>query len=140
MSDHKANASAMSSPGSGPDFPQLAQSLAESWIAAWNSHDLERVLALFTDDVVFTSPKAVAIMGRDTVTGKAELRAYWTVGLARAQGLRFRLRELIADAERRSLAIVYDAEVNGQPYQAVELLHLHASGRFCRGHAMYSKA
>ena len=29
------------------------QVLAEKWIAAWNSHDVEKVLPLFTDDVMY---------------------------------------------------------------------------------------
>jgi ketosteroid isomerase-like protein len=31
------------------------------WIAAWNSHDLERVLALYTDEAEMTSDKIQAL-------------------------------------------------------------------------------
>ena len=35
---------------------EQAQQLAEEWYAAWNSHDLERILSHYSDDVVFVSP------------------------------------------------------------------------------------
>jgi ketosteroid isomerase-like protein len=135
MSDRKTSVPAISTHG-GQDFHAQAQSLAETWIAAWNSHDLERVLALFTEDVVFTSPKAVPIMGRATVVGKEQLRAYWTAGLQRAEGLHFTLLEVVADQGSRALAIVYEGETTANRYRAVELLHLDESGRIASGEAM----
>jgi len=68
-----------------------ALEFAHSWCAAWNAHDLDRVLALFHDDVVFTSPLA-ATMLPDTsgrIEGKAALRIYWTEGLRRIPDLHF---------------------------------------------------
>lgn len=64
---------------------------ARLWCAAWNAHDLDRVLALFHDDVVFTSPIA-ATMLPDTsgrVDGKSALRIYWAEGLRRLPDLHF---------------------------------------------------
>ena len=48
------------------------------WVAAFESKDLDRVLAFYTDDVIFHSP-LVARLSHDpsgTVQGKAALRAY----------------------------------------------------------------
>jgi hypothetical protein len=49
------------------------------------------VLALFAEDVVFTSPLAKSLAGHDNgiVCGKAALRAYWAAGLAQLPKLRF---------------------------------------------------
>jgi hypothetical protein len=33
-----------------------AAAFVDDWLAAWNSHDLGRILAHFADDVTFTSP------------------------------------------------------------------------------------
>ena len=33
--------------------------LGREWIAAWNSHDLERVLALYTEDAEMTSDRMI---------------------------------------------------------------------------------
>ncbi len=68
-----------------------AQEFADDWVQAWNAHDLERVLAHFASDVVFTSPAAAQLMdGSDGVLrGKAALRDSWTEGLRRIPDLHF---------------------------------------------------
>jgi ketosteroid isomerase-like protein len=40
-----------------------AQEFALEWIAAWNSHDLERILRHYTDDVEVTSPLVETVLG-----------------------------------------------------------------------------
>ena len=59
-------------------------SLWQSWIDAWNRHDLEAILAHYTEDVTFMS-RAVVELGIDragSITGKAALRHVFAVGLA----------------------------------------------------------
>jgi uncharacterized protein (TIGR02246 family) len=53
--------------------------LGRQWIAAWNSHDLERVLALYAEDAEMTSDKipALGFDSSGTLHGKAAIRAYW---------------------------------------------------------------
>jgi hypothetical protein len=68
-----------------------AHAFATAWAAAWNAHDLEAVLALFAEDVAFTSPLAIKLDpdSEGVVRGKAALRAYWSAGLAKAPDLHF---------------------------------------------------
>ena len=47
--------------------------LAQEWEDAWNSHDLTRILAHDTDDIVFRFAKAQALVGCDRLHGKAAL-------------------------------------------------------------------
>lgn len=70
-----------------------ARAFADRWIALWNSRDLEGVLDLFADHVVFSSPTAARLIdGSDgVVRGKAALRAYWATALSRNPELRFDL-------------------------------------------------
>lgn len=74
-----------------------AHDLAHEWIAAWNSHDLDRILTHYADDVVLTSPVAAERLGdpTGTVRGKAALRAYFELGLRAFPELRFELRDLM---------------------------------------------
>jgi ketosteroid isomerase-like protein len=69
---------------------------AERWCADWNSHELDRVLAHFAEDVVFTSPVAASLFpetgGR--LVGKAALRAYWEEGLRRIPDLHFTIERV----------------------------------------------
>jgi ketosteroid isomerase-like protein len=42
--------------------PEGAKAFAAEWVEAWNSHDLERIVGHFTDDVTFSSPLATQII------------------------------------------------------------------------------
>lgn len=70
-----------------------ARDFVRSWLEAWNTHDLDAVLAHFAEDVTFTSPVAARILeGSDgVVRGKEALRQYWREGLSRIADLRFDL-------------------------------------------------
>jgi ketosteroid isomerase-like protein len=74
----------------------FAQRFATDWLDAWNSHDLERILVHFSDEVVFTSPFAVRIIegSSGVLRGKEELRAYWSEGLRRIPDLHFEIEDL----------------------------------------------
>jgi len=90
-----------------------ALQFAAGWVEAWNRRDIESVLGSFDDAVEFTSPTALATVGKATVRGKRDLRAYWEAALARISSLRFVLDRVLWDPEGRELAIVYISEING---------------------------
>jgi len=62
---------------------------AEAWQAAWNAHDLDRILARYSEDVVFRSHKAMRLVGQGELRGKAALRDYWGTALAAQPDLSF---------------------------------------------------
>lgn len=73
----------------------FAERFAEEWQAAWNSHDIERILTHYADDVVFQSPY-VAHRFQDPageVRGKEALRSYWDSGLQQPD-LRFSVEDV----------------------------------------------
>lgn len=102
---------------------------AREWADAWNRRDIEAVLAHFADDVVFTSPTALAITGSAVVRGKDGLRTYWNTAMARIQTLHFTLNRVLWDAELRELAIIYTADINGAARTVSENLLFDASDR-----------
>jgi hypothetical protein len=53
-----------------------ARAFAAEWIAAWNSHDLDRVLSHYAANIVFLSPFAQQLVGNGRVSGLPALRAY----------------------------------------------------------------
>jgi len=99
-----------------------AMSFATQWTAAWNARDVERVLGFFSEDITFTSPTALAVVGTATVEGKAALRAYWTQAMSRIGTLRFTLDRVLWDAACRELAIVYLSDVDGRAKRMSENL------------------
>jgi hypothetical protein len=70
-----------------------AAKFAKSWVTAWNTADLDAVLAHFTDDVVFSSPVAAQVVpeSHGVLRGKSSLRAYWSAALARIPDLHFEI-------------------------------------------------
>ncbi len=67
-----------------------ARAFAEQWVADWNAHDVGALLAHFTDDVVFTSPVAIRMLGGDgVIRGKEALRTYWSEGIRLIPDLHF---------------------------------------------------
>ena len=67
-----------------------ARAFAGQWVKDWNAHDVDALLAHFTEDVVFTSPVAIRVLGGDgVVRGKEALRRYWSEGIRLIPDLRF---------------------------------------------------
>ena len=77
---------------------------AHAWVAAWNDHDLDRIMGHYHDDVVFTSPLIVDAPDR-TVRSAPALRTYFERALARNPDLRFELLGAFAGVD--STTVVY---------------------------------
>jgi ketosteroid isomerase-like protein len=106
--------------------------LGGEWIAAWNSHDLERVLALYAEDSEITSDR-IPFLGFDasgTLRGKHCLREYWGLALQRLPNLHFDLIEIYVSPD--SLVVFYQNE-RGQ--KICEYLRLDAEGKIRQGSA-----
>ncbi len=100
-----------------------AQAFALAWIAAWNRRDAEAVLAHYTEDCVFVSPKAERITGRARVEGKAALRAYWQRALEQSGTLEFTLDLAAYSARSATLTVLYTARSAGrEPVRATEIM------------------
>jgi ketosteroid isomerase-like protein len=106
-----------------------AEAFAAWWAERWNARDFEAVLERFHEDVVFTSPTALAVMGTPTVRGKEALRAYWTAAMGRIGSLHFTVDRVLWDAARRELAIVYTSAVDGTSKRVSENLTFDDDGR-----------
>ncbi len=50
---------------------QQAQDFAQDWIEAWNSHDLDRILAHYDEHVVLVSPIAAKLLNDPQCTYNA---------------------------------------------------------------------
>ena len=110
-----------------------AQHFASEWIAAWNSHDLDRILAHYTDDFIMSSPR-IAVVAHEpsgVLAGKAAVGAYWRKALELTPELRFELIAALVGAD--SIAIRYE----GPRGQAIEVLFLDEEGLVHRASAHY---
>jgi hypothetical protein len=114
-----------------------ARRFAVRWAESWNNREIDSVLAHFDQNVVFTSPAALALVGVATVHGKEELRAYWTEALSRIRSLRFIVNRVVWDPERRELAIIYTSEVDGTTKRISENLTFDQEGCVVTGEVFY---
>jgi ketosteroid isomerase-like protein len=105
------------------------QQFAHAWAASWSRRDIEEVLAHFHDDILFTSPTALAVTGSAVVKGKDALRAYWGSAMARIQTIQFDVDRVLWDAGRRELAIIYTARINGTMRKVSENLVFDGADR-----------
>jgi hypothetical protein len=112
-----------------------AQQLAVDWIEAWNSHDLDRILAHYAEDVEVTSPFVETVLGpgRKTVVGKAALRAYWGPILEQYPELHFVLHRAYAGVE--SVVLRYRSV---QGLMSAECMELDPRGKIRRVQAHYA--
>lgn len=103
------------------------------WLAAWNAHDIEAVLAHFHEDAVFTSPFAAQLMpeSQGRLTGKPAIRAYWSAGIARIPDLHFELDTVFIGVD--CIVIAY---VNQKQVRVSEILKF-AGDRVIEGHGTY---
>lgn len=71
--------------------PNDPEAFVSDWLDGWNEHDVERVLAHFSEDVIFSSPVARLMLPESggVIRGKAQLRTYWSKGLEMIPDLRF---------------------------------------------------
>lgn len=89
-----------------PPFDRAkAETFARAWLSAWNDRDIDRILAHYSDGVVFHSPRIALVMGGGaaSVSGKAALRDYWTKALARSPELFFELESVLTGSDAVTL-------------------------------------
>jgi hypothetical protein len=114
----------------------FAREFAQDWVDAWNSHDLERILTHYDDQVLLVSPVALKLLGGDgTVRGKAALREYFLRGLAAFPDLRFNLIETLWGTE--TIVVYYVNNVRGS--KTAEVMLLNSAGKIQRVWANYDQ-
>jgi ketosteroid isomerase-like protein len=114
--------------------PGFAERFAKEWVAAWNAHDLDRVLSHYEDDFEMSSPVIVSMVGEPsgTLRGKPAIRAYWAKALKLLPNLRFEL--LTALAGVNSVTVYY----KGHRGLVAEVFHFGASGKVSKAYAHYA--
>jgi|SRR5580692_3463079 hypothetical protein len=112
-----------------------AWKLANHWVRAWNTHDLELILTHYEEGVELTSPVAAQLLGTPDgkVVGKANLRAYFQRGLTAYPELHFHLENVLWGIN--SVVLCY---LNQKGTRTAEFMELSATGKVARVVANYS--
>ena len=111
-----------------------AREIAREWVAAWNGHDLERILSHYSEDVVLTSPVAARLLDdrAGIVRGKAALRSYFSRALELYPDLQFHLLDTLWGLH--SLVLYYR---NQKGAMVGEFMELGDDGKISRVVAHY---
>jgi ketosteroid isomerase-like protein len=113
-----------------------ARQFAAEWIEAWNAHDLDRILAHYSDDFEMTSPLIIQRMNEPsgTLKGKAAIRPYWQIGLSAVPPLKFELIDVFVGVDSITL---YYRRASGQ--LSAEVLIFNHDGLVIKGIAHYGE-
>lgn len=105
---------------------EKAQRFARTWVQAWNDHDLETVLAHYSGDVIFHSPRIREVLSEDAdaLSGKEDLRRYWSVALQNARDLYFEIDRVFVGSD--SVTLLY---TNHRQQTVAETFVFGADGR-----------
>lgn len=112
--------------------PATLAALGRTWVEAWNTRDLERVLALYDDAAVMTSDR-IPVMGFDpsgTIRGKDALRAYWGKALGLIPNLHFTVIDVFVSPD--SVVVLYQ---NERGKRICEYLRVNDAGLIVQGSA-----
>jgi hypothetical protein len=114
--------------------PEFARELAAEWVAAWNTHDLERIFSHYTDAFEMRSPLIAerGFSADGVLRGKPAIRPYWSAGLAASPPIRFELIDVYAGADT---VVIHYRSVGRRI--VTEVLELDADRRIIRGSACY---
>lgn len=119
-----------------PLQPSFARQFAQDWVDAWNTHNLERILSHYDDEIILTSPVALKLLNGDgTVRGKAALREYFLRGLEAFPHLRFDLEDILWGTE--TIVVCYVNNVRGN--RTAEVMLMNPDGKIQRVWANYDQ-
>jgi len=82
--------------------------IVEKWVAAWNSHDVDKVVPLFTDDVVYEDVTFGAVNH-----GSAELRKFASFFFEAVPDMKFELLESSVQGKRGVIEWVFSGTDKG---------------------------
>jgi hypothetical protein len=115
---------------------ESALAFARDWIEAWNSHDLDRILAHYSEGFEMRSPLIQERMNEPTgvLKGKDKVRPYWALGLQAQPPIKFELQSVYFGAS--SIAIIYLSVGRGM---RTEVMVFDESGKVVTGNALHGE-
>ena len=101
---------------------QANEQLGRAWLAAFNAHDVDTLVAIYAAGATHTSPKIRALHPTTggKLVGHAALKQWWTEALQRLPTLRYEELTVTANDDRVFLEYLRHAS-DGPPYPVAEV-------------------
>ncbi len=112
-----------------------AQKFAEEWVVAWNSHDMNRIMSHYSNDLTITTPMIKTIMGIEdgSLSDIAAIRNYWETALKKVPDLHFELFDAVAGVN--SVALYYKSIMEKR---VIEVMFFDDNAKVNKMYAHYS--
>jgi SnoaL-like domain len=116
---------------------EFAERFARKWVTDWNSHNLENILSHYSEDFIIESPLAEKRIpeSKGKVIGKANVRAYWRMGLDVNKNLEFEIIDILCGV---SYITIYYKNISTNK-RVAEMLHFNEEGLVDRAVVNYSE-
>jgi hypothetical protein len=117
------------------DSRDHVRALAERWIAAWNSRDLDRIMEHYAADIEFEANTVVRRWHKadGKLVGLTALREHFQRGLELAASLHFEMEDVFSAPS--GYAVLYRRD-NGN--RVIDVVELDADGKARRVRAFYA--
>ena len=115
----------------------FAHAFVQDWADAWNTHDLDRILAHYHDDVFSSppSPSGFSTTAPASSRGKSALRDYFRIGLQAYPDLRFDVTDVLWGVE--TIVAYYGTSVRAS--KTAEVMQFNPAGKVIRVFANYNQ-
>ncbi|MBS0647556.1 MAG: nuclear transport factor 2 family protein [Verrucomicrobia bacterium] len=115
---------------------ETATQFASQWLNAWNSHNIDRILEHYDNEVEFYSPliPLLKFNNEDVIRNKTELKMYFEIGLNAYPDLHFQLHHCFVGVNS---IVIYYTSVNGR--LAAEVFELNENYKAIRVLCNYTK-
>ncbi len=107
---------------------------ANRWLEAWNSHDLEAIVACYAEDIEFVIPALVSDAPEERFSGREALRTHFRHGLELAPNLAMTEESVLVGPG--GFAILYKRE---DGHRAIEAVELDGAGLAVRARVYYER-
>ncbi len=111
----------------------FAKQFVTEWERAWNTHDINKIMSHYANDIILISPIAGQLLGHSKVRGIDAVRHYFMKGLHAYPDLNFKILDILHGED--SIVLYY---INQNGVKVGEYMQFDRDGKVSRMTAHYS--
>ena len=114
---------------------EFAKSFADEWIDSWNSHDIDKIVSHYEEELEFKSPLIVERYSDPdgTIYTREKLKEYFLIGLTNNPSLTFTLKKILLGVS--CLTLYYQ---NARGGETAELFEFNQNKKVIKSVSCYS--